>query len=307
MGKLIPEVFEAVQLAKIGSVDLAFDSFGNEDNETLLLISGAGAQRIRWTDSFCELLAAKGFRVIRFDNRDAGHSTHLVNSPAPTIADLRAALMAGRQPEVPYSMLDMANDAVALLDSLSIERAHIVGRSMGGVIAQIIASEHPQRVLSLTSIMSSSGNPTLPQASSDLMAKMSSAPPDPAVDLEGFLAHSVVFARCIAGTGYVFDEAAYRALVQEELRRSYDPDGTRRHIAAVGTAGDRRSRLSTIMVPTLIVHGADDPLVPPACGEDTASSIPGARFMLIDGMGHETPPIFYDVLIEAIVQTAHAA
>lgn len=291
----------------IGKVDLAFDSFGNEHNETILLISGAGTQRIRWTDSFCESLAAQGFRVIRFDNRDAGNSTHLVHSPAPTIADLRAAFMAGRQPEVPYSLLDMANDAVALLDNLSIERAHIVGRSMGGVIAQIIAAEHPQRVLSLTSIMSSSGNSELPQASSEVMAKMSSPAPDPAVDLEGFLAHSVAFARCIAGTGYLFDEAAYRALIQEELRRSYDPDGTRRHIAAVGTAGDRRLRLTTVKAPTLVIHGADDPLVPPACGQDTASSIPGARFLLIEGMGHEIPPTFYNVLIEAIVQTAHIA
>lgn len=295
-----------MQVAKIGDVELAFDSFGKEYDEALLLISGAGTQMIRWTDTFCELLVARGFRVIRFDNRDAGYSTHLVDRPTPTLADLRAALMTGKQPEVPYSLLDMANDAVALLDSLSIERSHIVGRSMGGVVAQVIASEHSQRVLSLTSIMSSSGNPALPQAAPDVMAMMSGAAPSPAVDLEGFLAHSVAFASRIAGTGYTFDEAAHRALVLEEVRRSYDPDGFRRHIAAVGTGGDRRSRLQTINVPTLVVHGTDDPLVLPACGEDTASSIPGAKLLLVDGMGHDIPPTFYDVLIDAIERTAHS-
>lgn len=305
MGQSMLEIVNTVQLAKVGSINLAFDSFGDEKNEALLLISGAGTQRIRWSDTFCERLASRGFRVIRFDNRDAGESTHLAHCAAPTIADLRAAFMAGKEPDVPYSLLDMANDAVALLDVLSIERAHIVGRSMGGAIAQMIASEHPRRVLSLTSIMSSSGNPTLPQAPPDVMVMMASPAPDPALNMEGFLEQGVAFARRIAGAGYLFDEAAYRALLQQEVKRGFDPGGTRRHIAALATAGDRRLRLQTIKVPTLVVHGKDDPLILPACGEDTAASIPGARLLLIEGMGHEIPPTFYDVLIEAITQTAH--
>ncbi|ACO34445.1 MULTISPECIES: alpha/beta hydrolase [Acidobacterium] len=292
-------------LATIDGIHLAFDSFGNERDEALLLISGAGAQRIRWSDPFCEALAGRGFRVIRFDNRDAGESTHLTHCATPTIADLRAAFMAGRQPEIPYSLIDMANDAVALLDVLSIERAHIVGRSMGGAIAQVVAYEHADRVLSLTSIMSSSGNPSLPQTPPDVMAMMASPAPDPTRDLEGFLKHGIAFARRIAGSGYVFDERAYRALLLEELNRGFDPGGTGRQIAALATNGDRRLQLRSIQVPTLVVHGKDDPLILPACGEDTAASIEGARLLLIDGMGHDIPPVFHDVLIEAITRTAH--
>lgn len=293
-----------MQLAKLGDIDLAFDSFGNKDDEAILLISGAGTQRVRWSDNFCERLAAKSFRVVRFDNRDAGESTHLDHCPAPSIADLRASIMAGKQPEIPYSIHDMATDAVCLLDALSIERAHVVGRSMGGVIAQVIATEYPSRVLSLTSIMSSSGNPSLPQTPTDVMALMAKPTPDPIADLDGYLARNLAFALRIAGTGYIFDEEAHRALLLEELQRGYDANGSARHIAAVATAGDRRSRLRTLQVPALIVHGADDALVLPACGEDTAASIPGARLLLIPGMGHEIPPVFYEVLIDAIEQTA---
>jgi pimeloyl-ACP methyl ester carboxylesterase len=212
--------------------------------------------------------------------------------------------MAGRQPDVPYTLLDLANDAVALLDALSIEQAHVVGRSMGGVIAQVIASEHPTRVLSLTSIMSSSGNPSLPQTPPDVMDMMASPAPDPGQHIDGFLEHSVKFARRIAGTGYLFDEPAHGALLQEEVKRGFDPGGTGRQIAALATAGDRRARLRNIKVPTLIVHGTDDPLILPACGEDTAAPIPGSRLLLAEGMGHEIPSAFYDVLIDAIAQMA---
>ncbi|MEK6399014.1 MAG: alpha/beta hydrolase [Terriglobus sp.] len=285
-------------------VKLAYDSFGNQDHPVMLLIAGLGTQRTRWPNVFCEGLAQRGYRVIRFDNRDAGESTHFTNSGVPDFNELRSALMAGRKPTVPYALTEMALDAVELLDQLSIERAHVVGRSMGGMIAQIIASEHPSRVLSLTSIMSSTGNPALPQAAPDIMAMMMQPPPDPFVDLEGFIANQVAFARRIAGTGYVFDEPAHRAIVLEELRRSYDPAGTARQIAATGTAGDRRERLRTITAPTLVIHGTDDPLIPPACGEDTAASIPHARLMLVEGMGHEIPPEFCDVILDAIHRIA---
>jgi pimeloyl-ACP methyl ester carboxylesterase len=225
----------------------------------------------------------------------------------PDLGSLRAALAAGTRPDVPYSLYDMAADAVGLLDILSIARAHVVGRSMGGMIAQIMASEYPDRVLSLTSIMSSTGNPSLPQAAPAVMAAMTRPGPDPYSDEEGFLAHSVAFARRLAGSEYPFDEERHRKIVRKELRRGYDPRGAGRQIAAMAVAGDRRSRLATIAAPTLVIHGKDDPLIPPACGQDSAASIPRAELMMIAGMGHELPPEFYRTVIDAIQRTAEAA
>ena len=287
-----------------GAISVAYDSFGRETDETILLIAGLGTQRIRWTMAFCEALATQGFRVIRFDNRDTGGSTHLAQSPVPNFSALAAALMAGQQPHVPYTLRDMAADATGLLDALGIERAHVIGRSMGGMIAQILASEHSERVLSLTSIMSSTGNPALPTASAEVMALMMRPAPNPANDEAGFIAHSLAFARRIAGTGFPFDEPAHRMLIQEEIRRGHAPGGFARHVAAMAMAGDRRAQLATIKAPTLVIHGAEDPLILPACGEDTAASIPGAEFMLIDGMGHELPSALYTTVIGSIARIA---
>lgn len=259
---------------------------------------------LRWTTPFCEDLAARGYRVIRFDNRDAGCSTHFDTCPPPDFTALASALIAGHQPDVPYTLGDMASDAVGLLDALGIEQAHVVGRSMGGMIAQILASEYPGRVLSLTSIMSSTGNPALPQAAPDILAIMMRSAPDPSIDPEGFLAVRLTFARRIAGTGYPFDEDAHRALLLEEARRAHDPAGMARQIAAMAVAGDRRCRLETITAPTLVIHGADDSLIPPACGHDTALSIPNATYLQIEGMGHDLPPQFSPKVVEAICSVA---
>jgi pimeloyl-ACP methyl ester carboxylesterase len=283
---------------------LAYDSLGHETDETILLIAGLGTQQIRWTPAFCEALVARGFRVIRFDNRDTGGSTHLTDHPALDFVALTATLMAGLRPQVPYTLDDMAADAVALLDALHIDRAHVVGRSMGGMIAQILASKHSERVLSLASIMSSTGNPALPGASPEVMALMMRPAPNPGDDEAGFIAHSLAFARRIAGTGYAFDEQAHRALVLEEIRRGHAPGGFARHVAAMAVAGDRRAQLATIKAPALVIHGTEDPLILPVCGEDTAASIPGAEFMLIAGMGHELPLAAYAMVIDAIARTA---
>ena len=293
-----------MNIVKANGIELAYESFGDEDDEAILLIAGLGTQMIRWTVPFCEALAARGYRVIRFDNRDTGCSTHFRQCPPPDFSALAAELMAGRRPDVPYTLHDMALDAIGLLDMLSIDQAHVVGRSMGGMIAQIMASEHPARVRSLTSIMSSTGNSALPQAAPEVMAMMMRPAPDPISDEVGFLAHSIAFARRISGKDSLFDNEAHRRLVLEEVQRAYDPGGSRRQIAAIAVAGDRRSRLATITVPALVIHGTDDPLVPPACGRDTAVSIPHANLLLIDGMGHDLPPAFYRTVIEAIDQTA---
>lgn len=283
---------------------LAWDEFGDAADETILLIAGLGAQMVRWTRPFCEALAARGYRVIRFDNRDAGHSTHFTASAPPDFAVLASALMAGRRPAVPYTLHDMAADAIGLLDALGIARVHVAGRSMGGMIAQILASEHADRILSLTSIMSGTGNPDLPQAAPDVMAMMMRPAPDPAVDPDGFLAVRLAFARRIAGTGYPFDEEAHRALLLEEAGRRHDPAGTARQIAAMAVAGDRRTRLAAITAPTVVIHGTDDPLIPPACGYDTARSIPDAVHLPIAGMGHDLPQVLDQTVIDAICDVA---
>lgn len=284
---------------------LDYDSFGSEDNEAILLISGLGAQRIRWSDAFCERLVGKGFRVIRFDNRDAGLSTHLSRHPVPDFAALAAAAAAGKRPDVPYTLHDMAADAIGLLDGLSIKKAHVVGRSMGGMIAQLMAGTRPDRVRSLTSIMSSTGNPSLPQTAPDVIALMMRPAPHPSEDEAGYLAHSSAFARRIASTNRPFDEEAHRNIVREELRRAYDPAGFARQIAAIAATGDLRPGNAAIRAPTLVIHGSADSLIPPACGADTAASIPGAEFMLIDGMGHDLPVALHDDIVAAIVRTAH--
>ncbi len=286
--------------AEVNGIELAWDSFGDAADEAILMISGLGTQMIRWTRPFCEGLAARGYRVIRFDNRDAGRSTHFSASAPPDFGALASALMAGRRPDVPYTLHDMAADAIGLLDALGIARVHAVGRSMGGMIAQVLASEHADRVLSLTSIMSSTGNPALPQAAPDVMAMMMRPAPDPAVDPDGFLVARLAFARRIAGTAYPFDEDAHRALLLEEAGCCYDPGGAARQIAAMAVAGDRRARLATITAPTLIIHGTDDPLIAPACGLDTALSIPNAIHLPIEGMGHDLPHELDQTVIDAI-------
>lgn len=292
---------------RANGIELAYDCFGDKINEAVLLIAGLGTQMIRWTGPFCEELASRGYRVIRFDNRDSGCSTHFSQCPPPDFCALAATLMAGERPDVPYTLYDMAADAISLLDVLSIDRAHVVGRSMGGMIAQIMASEHSERVQSLTSIMSSTGNPELPQATPEIMAMMTQPAPNPFFDESGFLAHTLAFAQRISGSRYPCDSEVYRSLVLEEIQRAYDPGGTGRQIAAMAVTGDRRSRLAAITAPTLIVHGTDDPLILPACGEDTAISIPDADLILIDGMGHNLPPALYRTIAEAIDQTARRA
>lgn len=293
-----------MQSVSANGIELACDEFGAPSNQAILLLAGLGTQMLRWTDPFCLELAGRGYRVIRFDNRDAGLSTHLDRLAPPDFGELVAALMAGQKPVVPYTLQDMAADAVGLLDALSIDRAHVVGRSMGGMIAQVLACEHSQRVASLTSIMSSTGNPALPPPAPDAMAMMAGPAPDPLSDESGYMAHGLAFARRIAGKGYPFDEAATRRLFLEELRRAHDSLGFGRQLAAIAVAGDRRKRLATVTAPTLVIHGSDDPLLLPACGEDTAASIPNAEFMLIEGMGHDLPPELYRAVAGAIDRTA---
>jgi len=291
-------------LIKVNGIDLAYESYGNESDETILLIAGLGTQMLRWTVPFCEMLAARGFRVIRFDNRDTGLSTHFDYYAKLDFEALAKTLMSGQRPDIPYTLNDMSDDTVGLLDTLGIKKAHVVGRSMGGMIAQLVASRYPERVLSLTSIMSTTGNPELPPTSPDVMALMTQPAPNPMEDEEGYLAHSVAFARRIAGTSYPFEENEYHSILREEVQRAYDPGSVGRQITAIAVSGDRRPQLAKVNVPSLVIHGVDDPMFVPACGKDTAYAIPDAEFMLLEGMGHDLPAQLFETVVDAIVRTA---
>ncbi|WP_405152527.1 alpha/beta fold hydrolase [Paenibacillus sp. FSL K6-0108] len=291
-------------LMKVNGIDIAYDSYGNEKDETILLIAGLGTQMIRWTVPFCEMLAARGFRVIRFDNRDTGLSTHFNHYAMLDFEALAKTLMSGQRPDIPYTLNDMSDDTIGLLDALGIQKAHVVGRSMGGMIAQLVASRYPERILSLTSIMSTTGNPELPPTSPDVMELMTRPAPNPMEDEAGYLAHSAALARRIAGTGYPFDENEYHSIIREEVQRAYDPGSVGRQIAAIAVSGDRRPQLAKVNVPSLVIHGVDDPMFVPACGKDTAHAISGAEFILLEGMGHDLPEQLFETVVDGIVRTA---
>lgn len=288
-------------------ITITFDEFGAANAEPMLLVSGLGVQMIRWSGPFCTMLAEQGYRVIRFDNRDIGLSTHLDDEPMIEMTALAKALARGERPDLAYTLVDMADDAVGLLDALGIERTHVVGRSMGGMIAQIIAAENPQRTLSMASIMSTTGNPGLLPPSPEATSALTRPAPDPAHDEPGYLTHCVAVARVIASPGFVFDEGACRAQALAELRRAYNPAGFGRQIAAMVTAGDRRARLNTIVAPTLVAHGADDLLIPVDGGRDTAASIKHSQLMVIEGMGHDLPTELHNIFVQAIAANARRA
>ena len=278
-------------------ITLEYDSFGSAKDRPLLLVMGLGAQMIHWDEAFCEGLAQRGHHVIRFDNRDAGLSTRFDDAPVPDMGALVTQLMTGQKPDVPYTLDDMAHDAFGLLDALDVERAHIAGASMGGMIVQAMALAHPERVRTLTSIMSSTGNPALPPASPEAMGALTSAVP---VDLDGYLARSVEVARVIGSPGFPFDEARTRERARLAFERGVYPQGTARQMAAIVAHGNRRPRLEQLEIPALVIHGSADPLVPVHGGRDTLESLRGAEWLEIEGMGHDLPPGTWEPITAAI-------
>ncbi|MDP3854313.1 alpha/beta fold hydrolase [Phenylobacterium sp.] len=281
-------------------IPLHYEAHGPETGEPLLLIMGLGAQMTRWPAEFVAELAGRGYRVVQYDNRDVGLSHKFDEAGAPDMPEVYKALMSGQKPPVPYLVSDMAADGVGLMDALGFERAHIVGASMGGMIAQNLAAEHPGRVLSLTSIMSSTGNPALPPAKPEAMERLSNRGPDPRTDLEGFLDHGVSGARIMNGPNYQADEAELRASLKSDYERSFYPVGFARQMAAIVASGDRRATIAKITAPTVVVHGADDPLVPPTGGEDTHVTIPGSELHVLPAMGHNLPKPLIATLCDLI-------
>ena len=286
---------------------LEYESRGDPDGEPILLIMGLGAQLTRWPRAFTDKLAARGYRVIAFDNRDVGLSERIEAAGAPDLGAVIAAVIAGQKAPVAYTLGDMAADAVGLLDALAIERAHIVGASMGGMIAQLVAADWPERTLSLTSIMSTTGARDLPHATPEAMAVINSRGPDPKVDLEGYLDHAVKGSQVIGSPGFPADEAEQRARILADYRRAFYPVGFLRQYAAVVASPDRRPRLARVTAPTVVVHGEADPLVPVEGGRDTAANISGAELRIVPGMGHDFPAALHDTLADAIFSAADRA
>lgn len=268
---------------------IAFDTAGDPKATPLLLIHGLGMQLIDWPDAFIEGLAELGFYVIRYDHRDCGLSTRFdaAGTPNLALARLRAALGWGLRPS--YTLTDMADDAVAILSALGVARAHLVGVSaLGGLLAQSVASRYPQRVLSLTALMSTSGRRGLPAARPQVRKALAGLARD-ASGPDGAIARQVAVLRAVASPSYPTPETQLHRRVARSVRRSHCPGGRARQMLALMAAGDPSEQLASISAPTLVIHGAADPLLPPACGQDIASSIPGARWVLIEGMGHDLP------------------
>ena len=283
-------------------IEIHYEEQGDPAAPAMLLIMGFGAQLTLWPDELVEALAAQGFRVIRYDNRDVGLSQKFDGVKAPGFVKMTLLSKIGFTPKVPYTLADMADDGVGLLDALGIERAHIVGASMGGMIAQHVAARHPDRCLSLTTVFSTTGNPKLPPARPEAMKALITRPDSTE---EGMLVeHGMMLARTIGSPGYPAPEDRLRERTLASVRRSFYPEGPTRHLSAIVADGDRRAMLRDIAVPTLVLHGEDDPLVPCEGGRDTAASIPGAKLKTIPGWGHDLPLELVDELAGAIGEHA---
>lgn len=285
------------------NINIEYESFGDPANPTILLIMGLGMQLIAWPEQFCHELAARAYQVVRYDNRDTGFSTKFDSEKTPSVASLMFRSMLRLPIRVPYTLRDMANDAVGLLDAIGVKMAHVVGASMGGMIAQNFAASYPQRLGSLTSIMSTSGHRSLPGADPLVSRHLFRARPT-GNDREAVIAHNMRTIEMIGSPAYPVDEETRREMTSISFDRCFFPSGFARHVGAIIQDGDRRSRLGTIAAPTLVIHGREDPLVPLAGGIDTANHIPGARLEVIDGMGHNFPVELWPQIIDLIANHA---
>jgi pimeloyl-ACP methyl ester carboxylesterase len=292
------------QTVRANGIDLCYEIFGDAGAEPLLLIMGLGAQMILWDDEFCEQLAARGFRVIRFDNRDVGKSSKLSGGKRLTAVELLKLRFLKIPVAAPYKLHDMAKDVIGLMDALHIDSAHLVGASMGGMIAQEIAISFPQRVRSLTSIMSTTGNPKVPPPTREAAAMLMAPPP---TTKEEYLLRFGQTWKVLRVGSFPLDEARDHERAERTFERGLSPDGAGRQFRAILASGSRKERLPSVKAPTLVIHGTVDPLVRPEGGKDTAASIPGAKLLMIEGMGHAMPIPMWPQIIDAIDKHAHAA
>jgi pimeloyl-ACP methyl ester carboxylesterase len=292
------------QIAHANGIDLCYEIFGDADAEPMLLIMGLGTQMIHWDDDFCRQLAARGFRVIRFDNRDIGKSSRLSGGKRLTALELLKLRFLKIPVAAPYTLRDMAEDVIGLMDALHIKSAHVVGASMGGMIAQEIAISFPQRVRSLTSIMSTTGNPKVPPPTREATAMLLAPPPS---TKEEYFARYAQTWKILRVGSFPEDEALDRARAERTFERGLNPAGAGRQLRAILASGSRKERLRSVKAPTLVIHGTVDPLVRPEGGKDTAASISGAKLLMIEGMGHALPIRMWPQIVDAIDKHAHAA
>jgi pimeloyl-ACP methyl ester carboxylesterase len=291
--------------ARANGINLEYETFGDKGAPPMVLIMGLGAQLVLWPDELCAALADAGHYVVRFDNRDIGLSTKLETPRRVRLFRAALASKLGLKVRAPYTLDDMAHDTVGLLDALELPRAHVVGASMGGMIAQIVAAKHPRRVDSLTLIMSSSGNPRLPQARLDLQLRLVRRPA--AGDRDAIIRHSMELWRLIGSPQYPPGDDVLRTKVERSYDRSSYRHGLARQTLAIIASGSRVPLLRRIEAPTLVIHGAEDPLVPVAAGHDLAQHIPGARLQVIPGMGHDLPAPLLPTFSEMIARHAREA
>ena len=290
----------AERTCRVGEIELAYETFGDPADPALLLVMGLGTQMIAWPEDLCQVLAGRGFHVVRFDNRDSGRSTKLSAAGAPSLVDI---LFRARRAAA-YTLDDMAGDAAGLLDELGIRRAHVVGASLGGMIAQTVAIRHPERVLSLVSIMSTTGSRRVGQPRLRIYGVLLRRPPR---ERERFINYMVRLFHTIGSPGFEHDEDELRRMAARSFDRGHHPAGTARQLAAIMTSGNRTRALKSLRVPTLVIHGESDRLVPPSGGRATARAIPGAELKMIRGMGHDLPRGVWPQIVEGIVATAHRA
>jgi proline iminopeptidase len=295
------ETLPGEAFATANGIEICYQSLGESDAPVILLIMGLGMQLVAWPDEFCLGLVAQGFRVIRFDNRDTGRSTRIVWRQRPRLLLAIARGLLGLPVAAPYLLADMADDAAGLLDTLQVPRAHVVGVSLGGMVGQCLAARHPQRVLSLCSIMSATGNWRNSLGKPAALRQLLSRPAKPDC-LRSQADHLLRVFSIIGSPGFPSDAAELRRQVERGLRRAHHPRGQLHQLLAVIAAGDRRRELADIRAPTLVVHGADDPLLPASAGRETARLIPGARLQIIERMGHDLPPGVQALLLAAIVE-----
>ena len=285
-------------------IQLEYDTFGPDAGRPLVLIMGLGGQMLMWDEAFCEALAERGHRVVRFDNRDVGLSTKFDEAGVPDVPALMAAAASGQSVEVPYTLDDMADDVAGLLDALGLTSAHVCGASLGGMIAQTVAIRHAPRVRSLVSIMSTTGSPDVSPARPEAMQVLLAPPP---ADRAGNIERAIETWRVIGSPGYPADPERIRERSEILYDRAFTPTGTARQMAAILAHGSRGEALAGVTVPTLVIHGTDDPLVPIEGGRDTARAIPGAELLEVEGMGHDLPPALFERFADAISEHTRKA
>jgi pimeloyl-ACP methyl ester carboxylesterase len=294
MNQTVPHSDQAFE--QVNGVTIAYDTFGNSSSPPLLLIQGLGAQLINWREEFCSQIAARGYWVIRFDSRDVGLSTSFDEAGVPNIAQVTQAQQRGKAIQTPYTLHDMADDTMGLLDALHIESAHVLGVSMGGRIAQIMAIRHSHRMSTLTSIMSTMGDPGYPPPNPEAYKVLLMPAPK---NRAGYIEYYVQIAQVLSGSGFSPDEDRVRERAGRAFDRRFNPAGVARQMAALMATGSVKNELRDLKVPTLVIHGTDDPLIPVECARDIAHTIPGAKLLIIEGMGHalsDIPQIWPEVI-----------